>query len=284
MKDPTKRTCLKMNLIYILFGQDIERAERLGWASKIDPCNSNERHGYYKAVLDSTAGFVIAYKSCLWAKFLAEQAGVKFILEHTRGRATRIGPLAGQDGATESPFVVTADGCKHIADLVVVAGECYAIMFYLPPEIFSELIVNEAGGWTPTILPEVRDLLETTAGSIATITIPPHRSDLWDRFSPDKFPVVTWGMRDTKGIYSFPRDENGVIKIGYRGTKEVSRLSGNSLTIANFLYRWTNYQNVQGCSISVPKTAHITEQVETNIPMKAMLVVKGGPMPILLRE
>lgn len=68
-------------------------------------------------------------------------------------------------------------------------------------------------------MPETSELLETTAGSVATIQLPRSRPDLWERFSPENCPVVTWGMREGKGIYSFPRDENGRIKIGYRAVK-----------------------------------------------------------------
>lgn len=73
------------------------------------------------------------------------------------------------------------------------------------------------GGWTPGLVPEADGLLETTAGSVATIQIPEHRPDLLRRFSPDQFPVVSWGKE--KGIYAFPTTEKGAVKIGYRKTK-----------------------------------------------------------------
>jgi sarcosine oxidase/L-pipecolate oxidase len=147
-------------------------------------------------VLDSTAGFVVAYKSCAWARLLAEKAGVKFILDPTRGKVTDIKETSADDGKTR-PVVVTADGTSTVADLVVVAG----------------------GGWTPSLLPEVSDLLETTAGSVATVTIPASRPDLRDRFGPEKCPVLSWGMRGEKGIYSLPVNADGILKVGYRGTK-----------------------------------------------------------------
>ncbi|RWA04218.1 hypothetical protein EKO27_g10888 [Xylaria grammica] len=165
---------------------DVERASRSGWAHKLDVCGRQERFGVHKAVLDSSAGFVVAYKACAWAQHLARKAGVEFILHHSK------------------------DG-----------------------------------------------LIETTAGSVATIQLPKDRPDLWDRFSPENFPVVTWGMSEGKGndkdIYSFPRDENGVIKIGFRKTK------------------WTSYNDVAGKRISVPKAAHVTEK---NIPVPALEGIK----------
>jgi sarcosine oxidase/L-pipecolate oxidase len=108
------------------------------------------------------------------------------------------------------------------------------------------------------LLPEAAGLIETTAGSVATIQLPADRPDLWERFAPENFPVITWGMKEGKDVYSFPRDENGAIKIGYRKTK------------------WTNYDDVNGKKMSVPKTAHVTEDKELNIPVLALDGIKGN--------
>ncbi|KAF3064047.1 L-pipecolate oxidase [Daldinia childiae] len=207
---------------------DIARAKERGWAHKLDPCRHQERFGTHKAVLDSTAGFVYAYKSCAWAQHLARQAGVKMVLDPVRGRVVDI---ITKDN---HPVVLTANGLELSADLVVVAG----------------------GGWTPSLIPEVQGLLETTAGSVANIHIPKDQSDLWDRFAPENQPVITWGSRQGKDVYSLPRDGNGVFKIGWRSTK------------------WTNFQDVGGRRISVPKTAHVTDQKETRIPIDALNGIK----------
>ncbi|KAI1422206.1 FAD dependent oxidoreductase [Xylaria sp. FL1777] len=209
---------------------DIERATRSGWAHKLDVCRRQERFGVHKAVLDSSAGFVVAYKACAWAQYLARKAGVEFILHHTKGR------VVGIDTAdSHKPVIQTADGLTHEGDSVVVAG----------------------GGWTAGLLPEADGLIETTAGSVATIQLPKDRLDLWERFSPKNFPVISWGMHEGTGndkdIYSFPRDENGVIKIGFRKTK------------------WTSYGDVAGKRISVPKVVHVKE---TNIPVPALEGIK----------
>ncbi|KAI5919583.1 FAD dependent oxidoreductase [Camillea tinctor] len=209
--------------------QDLARAKERGWAHKLDPCQRQERFGVHKAVLDSTAGFVAAYKSCAWAQYLAKKAGVKTLLDPVRGKVVDI------TSKDNHPVAVTADGVEHVADLIVVAG----------------------GGWTPSLLPEVKDLLETTAGSVATIQLPKERTDLWERFAPENHPVITWGMRQEKEVYSFPRDENGVIKVGWRKTK------------------WTNFKDVHGGHrLSVPKTAHVTEEKEDRIPAQAMEGIK----------
>ncbi|KAI1863399.1 uncharacterized protein JN550_009510 [Neoarthrinium moseri] len=207
---------------------DIQRAEQSGWGQKLDPCNRKSKFGVHKAVLDSSGGFVVAYKSCAWAQHLATKAGVKFLLHPSKGKVVHI--QATEDG---KPVLEMADGTTHHGDYVVVAG----------------------GGWTPSLVPEADGLLETTAGSVSSIRLPDDRPDLWERFSPEKFPVVSWNMK-TKGIYAFPITEQGVLKIGYRKTK------------------YTNYQDIDGRRISVPKTAHVTDDKEANIPLEALEAAK----------
>ncbi|KAI2617948.1 FAD dependent oxidoreductase [Hypomontagnella submonticulosa] len=207
---------------------DIARAKERGWAHKLDPCRRQERFGVHKAVLDSGAGFVYAYKSCAWAQHLAVQAGAKMILDPTRGKVVDI--VTKED----HPVVYTADGAEHSADLVVVAS----------------------GGWTPSLVPEVQGLLETTAGSVATIQISKDDPDLWEKFAPENHPVISWGSKQGKEVYSIPRDDNGAFKIGWRKTK------------------WTNFEDVRGHRVSVPKTAHVTEQKESRIPIEALNGIK----------
>ncbi|KAI0173080.1 FAD dependent oxidoreductase [Hypoxylon sp. FL1284] len=207
---------------------DVNRAKERGWAHKLDPCRREERFGTHKAVLDSTAGFVYAYKSCAWAQYLAKKAGVQTILGPVHGKVLDI------VSKNDRPVLYTADGREHSADLVVVAG----------------------GGWTPSLVSEVHDLLETTAGSVATVQIPKNQPDLWDRFAAENQPVISWGSRQGMEVYSLPRDEDGIFKIGWRKTK------------------WTNFEDVGKRRISVPKTAHVTEQKETRIPTDALNGIK----------
>lgn len=178
---------------------DVERARRGGWAHKLDPTQRKERLGVHRAVLDSTAGWVAAYRCCAWAQHLARKAGVRFVLGKRKGEVVGIDKDANRDG---KPILKTAEGTQHPADLVIVAG----------------------GGWTPSLLPEASHLLETTAGSVATIQLPKDRKDLWAKYAPENFPVFSWGAKQGKDIYNFPRDEHGAIKIGYRATKCVSPL------------------------------------------------------------
>jgi sarcosine oxidase/L-pipecolate oxidase len=137
---------------------------------------------------------VVAYKSCAWARYLAEKAGVKFILDPNHGKAVRI-----ESDTTGTTIVHTADGKMHQADRVVVA----------------------CGGWTPSLLPEVSRLLETTAGSVSTVQLPKDRPDLWETFAPENFPVITYDMAGGAGLYCLPRTDDGLVKVAYRGTKYV---------------------------------------------------------------
>lgn len=170
---------------------DVKRARESGWAHKLDPTQRKQRLGVHRAVLDSTAGWVAAFRCCAWAQHLARSAGVKFVLGKGMGKVVEI----EEDGG--KPALKTVDGKTHPADLVIVAG----------------------GGWTPSLIPEASELLETTAGSVATIQIPKDRRDLWDKYATENHPVFSWGGHQGKDIYSFPRDEHGAIKIGYRHTK-----------------------------------------------------------------
>lgn len=68
--------------------------------------------------------------------------------------------------------------------------------------------------------------LESSGGSIATFKIDRDDTYLWDKYSPEKFPVMTWKSaprdsdgKDTGSVYVFPRTPDGLVKIGYRGIK-----------------------------------------------------------------
>lgn len=47
-------------------------------------------------------------------------------------------------------------------------------------------------------------------------------TDLWNKYAPENFPVLTWKSvsRDKNGhdkgsVYALPRNEDGLVKIGY---------------------------------------------------------------------
>jgi len=101
---------------------------RNGWAHKLDVCRRQERLGVHKAVLDSSAGFAVAYKACAWAQRLAKKAGVEFILHPTKGKVVSIETTGANNNNNNNnnnnkrTTIWTADGLGHEGDLVVVAG------------------------------------------------------------------------------------------------------------------------------------------------------------------
>lgn len=84
----------------------------------------------------------------------------------------------------------------------------------------------EAGSFSTQILPDLSYHLESSAGSLATFKIDKSDSKLWDKYSPERFPVMTWKSaardstgKDTGSIYVLPRTPEGLVKIGFRGIK-----------------------------------------------------------------
>lgn len=68
--------------------------------------------------------------------------------------------------------------------------------------------------------------LESSAGSLATFKIDESDKELWDKYSPEKFPVITWKSAhrnkegaDVSSVYVLPRTPEGLVKIGFRGIK-----------------------------------------------------------------
>lgn len=83
-----------------------------------------------------------------------------------------------------------------------------------------------AGSFSTQLLPDLSYHLESSAGSIVTFKIEETERSLWDKYAPERFPVLTWKStprdkngKDTGSVYVFPRTENGLVKIGYRGIK-----------------------------------------------------------------
>ncbi|KAL2673904.1 hypothetical protein Neosp_012348 [[Neocosmospora] mangrovei] len=124
-------------------------------------------------------------KACIYAKFLCEQVGVKFVLGDPKGKLSSL--IIENDGLNKRVAgIKTCDGLRHFGDLVIVA----------------------AGSWTASIIPEAHQTVEATAGTVMFIDIPKHRQDLWKKFHPDNYPV--WSYRRGEGeesVYSiFTRD------------------------------------------------------------------------------
>lgn len=83
-----------------------------------------------------------------------------------------------------------------------------------------------AGSFSTQLLPELSYHLESSGGSVVTFKIDKDNTELWGKYSPARFPVMTWKSakrnsdgKDIGSVYVFPRTDDGLIKIGYRGIK-----------------------------------------------------------------
>lgn len=216
---------------YVLTEPDeAARANADGFGHGVDPFNLAS-DGKYTGYFDAVGGFVYADKACRYALHLAQSLGVKFILDESAGRFEG---FHEQNGTVAG--IVTADGKVHAAALTILA----------------------LGGWTPSLLPEMDGLCETTAGSIATLQIP-RDSPLVQRFSPDRFPV--WHYKTRAGadgnLYGFPVDERGIMKLGYRGTK------------------YTNPQRQENGEVRGTPITKWTSPSITGLPEKSIQVIRG---------
>ncbi|CAN9466910.1 hypothetical protein AA0114_g10274 [Alternaria tenuissima] len=212
--------------------EHVRIAENKGLGFALDPFLRKQRGMHNVGVLDSTGGMAVADKACRFALHKAKESGVQFNLDPTAGAFASF--MTSPDGKTNG--IVTKDNKRHPADLTIMA----------------------CGGWTPSILPQLDGLCEATAGSVIMYKIP-RTSSLWDRTSPENFPTWLWRVRDGAegGLYGFPRNEQGYLKIGYRGTK------------------YTNPQTQDdGKERSVPVTRWTTDAQLTQIPSIAMRVLK----------
>ncbi|PVH98533.1 FAD dependent oxidoreductase [Periconia macrospinosa] len=210
----------------------IEIAKSKGMNFAMDPFQRQTRGRANVGVLDSSGGVAIADKACRMALHKARRAGVRFILDPTAGAFVSL--VRNASGRVSG--IVTKDEKYHNAHLTLMA----------------------CGGWTPSLLPALDGLCEATAGSVVMYKIP-KASPLWHRFAPENFPTWMWKMRDGAegGLYGFPRDEHGHVKIGYRGTK------------------YTNpCPQADGVERSVPVTRWTEGDKLTQIPAQAMRVIR----------
>ncbi|CAI7635823.1 unnamed protein product [Penicillium pancosmium] len=157
-----------------------------GLSSYMNPFRQKDRGKRPVGVLDTTG-------ACRFALHKAREEGARFVF----------GPQAGclqslcHEGSKVTG-IITRDGKTHNATMTILA----------------------CGALTPVLLPELDGLCEATAGSVVLIKIPPE-SQLWNRLAPENFPTFTFNMRagSSGGLYGFPRNDEGIFKIGYRGTK-----------------------------------------------------------------
>lgn len=207
-------------------------AEERGQGFALDPFHRKKKRKSNLGVLDSTGGVAVADKACRFALHKAKRYGARFILDPVAGAFSSF--ISSSSGNVTG--IVTKDGKQHPAVLTIMA----------------------CGGWTPSLVPQLDGLCEATAGSVVMFKIP-CSSPLWDRTAPENFPTWLWKVRDGAegGLYGFPRDENGYLKIGYRGIK------------------YTNPQTQDdGVERSVPVTRWSDGEKLKQIPSQAMKVLR----------
>ncbi|KAF2160341.1 hypothetical protein M409DRAFT_70505 [Zasmidium cellare ATCC 36951] len=184
---------------------DRQRATDLGWGNKLldfaIPADDEGRS--FEAVLDSLAGFTRSSDGCAYYQELAKHEGVQFCLGEKQGCFASLIETT-REGRKKATGLKTADGNVHEADTVVIA----------------------AGSFSTQLLPDLSYHIESSAGSIATFKIDNGNEALWNKYSPERFPVMTWKSaprnkdgKDIGSVYVFPRTPDGLIKIGYRGVK-----------------------------------------------------------------
>ncbi|KAF9878347.1 putative FAD dependent oxidoreductase [Colletotrichum karsti] len=186
---------------------DRKRASERGWDAKLldfaIPDSSPVET--FEAVLDSTAGFTKCSDACAYFYKMAHRQGVRFHFGPEKGAFdSLLEENVPGSSAKKAAGLKTKDGVLHAADVVVIA----------------------AGSFSTQLLPELSYHLESSAGSVVTFKISRDDSLLWDKYSPERFPVITWKSaartpdgKDIGSIYVFPRTSDGLIKIGYRGVK-----------------------------------------------------------------
>ncbi|KIW89601.1 uncharacterized protein Z519_09757 [Cladophialophora bantiana CBS 173.52] len=210
-----------------------EIANKRGFGNAMDPFRRKSKGKGCLGVLDTTGGIAVADRACRFALHKAKQIGVHFVLHPDSGHFEAF----SYDEGGRVNGVVMRDGQKHRASKIIMA----------------------CGGWTPSLLPELDGICETTAGSVVMLKIP-LESPLFEHFAPERFPSWSYKMRDgaTGGLYGFPRDGRGYMKIGYRGTK------------------YTNPKTQSdGKERSVPITRYTDSEKIAQIPKQALEVFKS---------
>ncbi|CAG7953685.1 unnamed protein product [Penicillium olsonii] len=227
---------------------DCERAENLGWKNKLLDFEIPESPGKsYEAVLDSLAGFLRCSNACAHYREVAVAKGVKFHLGSERGAVETLIKVASSIDPKKMKVtgLKTKDGVIHEADTVVVA----------------------AGSFSTQILPDLSYHLESSAGSLATFKIDPGITDLWEKYSPERFPVMTWKStprdksgKDTGSIYVLPRTPEGLVKIGYRGIKWTNFHPAPSDAPFSQDGQWSTPLPLDECSILPEPALHAVSQ------------------------
>ncbi|WWC88911.1 uncharacterized protein L201_003826 [Kwoniella dendrophila CBS 6074] len=183
---------------------DESRAIEQGWDRKLLKFSIPGSETTFAEVLDTTAGLIRCSESCYYFYKTAINAGVKFIFGQDRGCFDSLIRERINGNEAKITGLCTKDGVSHHAGTTVIA----------------------AGSFSTQLIPELSYHIESSGGSVARFKVNPSDKILWDKYSPENFPVITWKIagrdaagKDVGSVYVFPRTEDGIIKIGYRGVK-----------------------------------------------------------------
>ena len=159
-------------------GQRLERMDRVGLRKRFPAWRAE---GYEDGYYNPTGGWVAS-----------ERAMVRFI-DDAKALGVRLREGQAFSGLIETGSRVTgvtlADGTRNRADHVVLA----------------------TGAWTPTLLPELADLMWACGQPV--LHFRPVRQEL---FEPERFPL--WGADISRtGWYGFPLNADGVLKVANHG-------------------------------------------------------------------
>lgn len=147
---------------------DVKRAEADGFGFAVNPFRRSLEKNY--GVLDTWGGMVYADRACRFALHKAELLGVKLVFGDPEGKFSQ---LLHEPGTNKIVGVLTADGVQHRTSLAIMA----------------------CGGWTPSLVPQLDGICETTGGSVSIFQLPAENKELWDRFAPSNFPTWKYGPK-----------------------------------------------------------------------------------------
>ncbi|KAJ9647650.1 hypothetical protein H2204_000280, partial [Knufia peltigerae] len=237
----------------------------------IDGINNNNTNGF----LDIQGGVTLADKACIYARFLCEKAGVRFVLGSPQGQLKTL-IVANEGNGKQVTGIQTYDGKSHHGDIVIVA----------------------CGGWTASVIPEAARTVETTAGTLMFIDVPKERKDIWDKFDSKHFPAWSYRRGEGDEYYQggggsletsqpeagasswlryiwltlvdvqFPITKEGRLKFGFRGRKP--------LPICELLIEpGIDEQVLTVCTsrVSTPKTKYTHDPIKT-VPLYGLQLVK----------
>ncbi|ODV85604.1 hypothetical protein CANARDRAFT_28367 [[Candida] arabinofermentans NRRL YB-2248] len=209
---------------------DVKRANASGFASKMNWARNLKATTLpqLEGALDSTSGVLYASRACQYANYLCRTMGVKFVLGGKKGTFKHF--IYNDTAQTEVGGIVTEDGKRHVADLVVI----------------------NCGPWSTSLVPELDGINEGTGGNIIVFKIPEDRKDLRIKYNSKNFPMIGWKTGHSReheqmaGMFMFPISEpEGYMKMIIRQTKYT-----NPVKLDN------------GRVVSIPKT------VNSNPPFK----------------